>query len=220
MTIITGLICKDRIVLASDSQTTYRTSKQCDAKKITVLELSDARALIAQSGSELAQRAMRQLKDELRFQNCDCTVEWLQDFLLRQGWECELMMAFFYDGKPYIYTIDLLVGIPTRINSFYGAIGCGANLGSYLLGEHAKPDMQSDLGAAVLIYVVEMVKRHDAFCGGKTKLGAIRKMDSGHSLDCEIFSDEQIEQLSQAVIESITYAIRNQQTKQQRNTCT
>jgi 20S proteasome alpha/beta subunit len=32
MTIIVGLICKDAIVLASDSQTTSGTSKRCDAK--------------------------------------------------------------------------------------------------------------------------------------------------------------------------------------------
>src|SRR5437899_2658336 len=129
VTLIVGIICKDGIVIGSDSQTTYGTSKQCDTRKVSVVEFQNAKALVAESGSaeigsraieilkelakdqpladyrtvaDLAQRAMRQIKDELRVQNCDCTMEELRDFLLRNDIGCELMLAHYFEGKPYI----------------------------------------------------------------------------------------------------------------------
>lgn len=34
VTVIVGIICKEAIILASDSQTTYGTTKRCDAEKM------------------------------------------------------------------------------------------------------------------------------------------------------------------------------------------
>ena len=222
VTIIVGIVSKDAIILASDSQTTFGTVAQLDVEKITKLRFSDAVALVAQSGSavhsgraveiledlakdqsltdyrtvaDLAQKAMRSLKDELRFQNGDCTMDWLHEHMLKNGTCCELMLAYFFDGKPYIYTIDLMMGIANRKTSHYAAIGCGSNLGNYLLAEHAKPNMESEFAAVTSIYVVENVKKHDAFCGGPTKIGAVRRppKPNCHSWDVEIFTDEKID---------------------------
>jgi 20S proteasome alpha/beta subunit len=202
MTIIVGIICKDAIVLASDSQTssTSSTSKRPDAKKFAIVEFVNARALVAQAGNvatssraievlrglakgqeltdygaiaDMARKAMRQVKDELRFQQCDCSMEELRDFICRNEIECQLMIAYYFEGKPYIYTVDLVLGIPTKINSHYAAIGCGRNLGEFLLSEYSSREMDSQLASAVAVYTVETVKKHDAFCGGPTRIALI-----------------------------------------------
>ena len=233
---------KDAIVLASDSQTTFGTVAQLDVEKITKLRFSDAVALVAQSGSavhsgraveileslakdqpltdyrtvaDLAQKAMRSLKDELRFQNGDCTMDWLHEHMLKNGTCCELMLAYFFDGKPYIYTIDMMVGIANRKTSHYAAIGCGSNLGNYLLAEYAKSDMESEFAAITSIYVVETVKKHDAFCGGPTKIGAVRRppKPNCHSWDVEIFTADRIAEVAQKleVIDASTKEVRTAQ---------
>ena len=51
MTLIVGIICKDGIVLAADSQTTKGMAKQPGANKIRVIEFANGKALVAESGS-------------------------------------------------------------------------------------------------------------------------------------------------------------------------
>jgi 20S proteasome alpha/beta subunit len=69
MTIIVGLICKDGIVLAGDSQTTTGTSKRCDAKKFALVKFTDAEVLVAQAGNaSTAGRAIEIFRDSARGQ--------------------------------------------------------------------------------------------------------------------------------------------------------
>jgi 20S proteasome alpha/beta subunit len=238
VTIIVGIICDDAIVLASDSQTTTGTVKRCDTDKIGVVAFANVNVLVAQSGyetfsgqavdvlcglakdkeitnyrmvAELAEQAMRQLKDKVRFQQGDCTMEELRDFVWKHELGCELMMAYYYEGRPYIFTIDMIVGVANRVNSFYTAIGCGGSLGSYLLSEYAMSSMLSDYAATISVFVVDKVKNHDAYCGGDTKLGIIYRLDPARSeietilrdkfgddkgSYIEIFTQEQIRELS------------------------
>ncbi len=236
MTIIVGLICKDGIVLASDSQTTTGSSKRCDAKKFALVEFDNARVLVAQAGNvctssraieifqilakgqklldrrtvaDIAQKAMRQVKDELRLQQCDCSMEELRDFIWRNEIGCELMIAHYFKGKPYIYRIDLVIGIANRIRSHSAAIGCGSNLGEYLLSEHSKPEMGSEFGSAVAVYVVETVKKHDAFCGGPTRIGRILSNEGENTVD--ILSKEDVADIAKAIADI------DETTKQERN---
>lgn len=235
MTIIVGLICKNAIVLASDSQTTTGTSKRCDAEKFAIVKFSNAEVLVAQAGNAssssrvievlsdlakgqkltdyrgvavIAQKAMRQLKDELRVQNCDCSMEELREFI-RDNTNCELMIAHYFEGKPYIYKIDLVLGIANRIQSHFAAIGCGSNLGEYLLSEHSKPAMSSEFGSAIAVYVVETVKKYDALCGGPTRIGIILS-DKGKN-KINILSEEKVADFAKATVEI------DEATKQERN---
>ncbi|MGD0743519.1 MAG: hypothetical protein ABSA45_00035 [Verrucomicrobiota bacterium] len=249
MTIIVGIICENAIVLASDSQTTSGTTKRTDTEKISSVEFANLTALVAQAGyapfsgqaveifnslakdkeitdyrmvAELAERAMRQLKDRVRFQQGDCTVEELREFVWKHELGCELMIAYFFDGKPCLFTIDMIVGIANKVNSFYEAIGCGANLGAYLLSELSAPDMVFDHAAVLAVYVVEIVKKHDAYCGGKTKLGIIHSMTSltGQILKqlidnkdayVQMFPQKEVEELSNiaARVDELGKAYRN-----------
>lgn len=200
MTLIIGIICKDAIVLASDSQTTCGGMKRTDAEKIMPVKFATGQVLVAQAGNagnsarateilremakdkpiddyrvpaDLARLAMMQVKRELRQQYSDCTVAELQDFIWKDELQSELMLAYYSENKPYIFTIDLAVGRSDKEASWYSAIGCGANLGSYLLSEHTNPAMNSGLASIIASYVIETVCKHDAYCSPPARVGLI-----------------------------------------------
>jgi 20S proteasome alpha/beta subunit len=201
VTIITGIICNDGIVLASDSQTTFGTQKQCDTNKINPVQFVNGWALVAESGdAELSQKAVATFQEfasvlnptsekEIIFkaeqavksvrqqqialyqgQNFSLE-EWQQEF--RDNRPFELMIAFYFNKTPHLYTLSLSTGIAHKINLHYAAIGCGSNLGGYLLAELSTPEMPSYLATPISVYIVESVKKHDAFCGGATKIAQL-----------------------------------------------
>jgi 20S proteasome alpha/beta subunit len=203
VTIIVGIISDGEIVLASDSQTTYGTAKRSDVEKISVIEFSNAVALVAESGAaqltgravellqekakgkelsdyrmvaDLAQESLREVKSSVIKSNEGCNFsedKWERYF--RDDNQADLMVAHYFENRPYIYTVDISNCIANKAKLHYEAIGCGANLGGYLLSELSYPKMDSELAAAIAVYVVESVKKHDAYCGGDTKVAILRE---------------------------------------------
>lgn len=220
MTLIIGIVCKDGIVIAGDSQTTWQTGKSWEANKLEKLECANGFALAAESGAtitsssileelknqaiseektekhslpELAQMAVRKTRDKLRFQNFECSSEELEHFIDRNDLQSVLMFAHYEGDTPRIDTISLKMGISQRAKTKFEVVGSGSDLAHYLLSNllHAKQkldlmhaiktqrpasEFQIDIEEAVQIavYVIEVVKRHDPYCGGPTKLGIIR----------------------------------------------
>lgn len=244
VTIIVGIKCKNAIVLASDSQLTYGTAKRTDISKIATIRFKGLEVLVAQSGSvllsgryidilsemakviipdspemlgKIAQDAMMALRNELRAIHFNCTSEELDGILLRKGTECEIMLGFFLQSEPHIYTIDIRQGIYQAAPTFYEAIGCGSALGQYLLAEHATPEMDYKFARVIAIYVVETVKKHDAFCGGPTKVGTIRDrlvIGSFNQNDpvTTVLSPDVIERLAK-IVEHADIATRKERTE-------
>ena len=228
MTIIVGIICEDTIVIASDSQTTAGNAKRCDTEKIVAVEFANGEVMVAQSGcatyssraieiftdlarsvtitnyrtvTELAEQAMRQLRNEIRLQRNDCTMEELQEYVWRHELGCEFMIAYYFERKPYLYTLDMMMGIADKVSSRYTAIGCGASLGTYLLEDFMPHQAGYSHSTAIAVCVVEIVKKHDAYCGGPTKVGiayqfgSIGNPDSKFSLVYKMPSSE-VDELS------------------------
>jgi 20S proteasome alpha/beta subunit len=200
VTLIIGLICKDAILLGSDSQTTCGGTKRTDAEKIFSVTFGKNRALVACAGNsgnsaraveimrslgkdqditdyrlpaEVARTAVMQVKQELRQQYCDCTVEALQDFIWKDELQSELMIAYYFDKKPYIFKIDLAVARSDKEHSWYSASGTGAVLGSYLFCENTTEGMLCDLASIIMNHTVSTVCKHDAFCSPPTRMGII-----------------------------------------------
>jgi 20S proteasome alpha/beta subunit len=197
VTIIIGIKCKDAIVMASDSQTTEGTSKMSDAIKIARIQMGNREILVGQSGSvtlgsraieiiqslaagqsitdakhpaQLAWKAMSQLVREMRDYR-GCTMEELEQYLWKSGQECGLMVAYYFGGKPHLYTVQsLTLAMPLEINRRFGAIGCGASLGNYLLAERVTEELDINLGMVAALSAIHTVKQYDAFCGGPTKM--------------------------------------------------
>jgi 20S proteasome alpha/beta subunit len=200
VTIIIGLICKGAIVLAADSQTTRDGMKRTDAKKISVVKFGDGAILVAEAGNagnsaraiellkeaaketkitdyrqpaDMARSAMIRVKRELQEQYGNCTALELQELILRKELQAELMLGYYFDHKPYLYTVDLAVTRCDKKLSWWSAVGCGANLGSYLLNEHTKPDMDRDVCTVLAGYIVETVCKYDAYCSSPANVGCI-----------------------------------------------
>lgn len=199
VTLIVGIICKDGIVMASDSQTTSPTMKSLDTVKMSEFRHQSDRALIAGAGAvlssakaiehfmrlapsagidgtslpEVASVAIKKTRDEFRHQQFDCSSEEFQDFLKREELGCELMLAH-YEGGLTIDTVKLSMGIPYKCKSFWEAIGTGADVGSYLLKDLCTPDMECKIASVIAVHIIEAVKSHDPFCGGAVQLGILK----------------------------------------------
>ena len=85
------------------------------------------------------------------------------------------MLAFFHEQKPYIYTLDFPLGSITKATTHFAAIGHGGILAAYLLKEYTNPEMDSELGIAIAVYIIETVRKHDQTVGGPTRVAIIAK---------------------------------------------
>jgi len=141
VTIAIGIIAKKTIWMAADSQTTRGNVKMNDAKKISVLQLAGAQALIAEAGSagvcqriievmqgmakseplkdyrtvaDIAQKAMAFVRSELRQQFADFSLQEFNDFLRANEYDAQLMIAHFFNEEPQIYIANFILGFATR----------------------------------------------------------------------------------------------------------
>lgn len=137
VTIAIGLLCKDRIILASDSQTTRDNIKQLNAKKIHSAVLKNSAFLIAEAGNvdrcenlianlvkaskdselkdsrtvaEIAQQVITDYKRTIRESRFNCTAQELDDYIRWGEQDAELMLAHYFDNQPYIFVGSLGTG--------------------------------------------------------------------------------------------------------------
>lgn len=202
MTIIVGIICKDGIVLASDSQTSYGTSKRTDTDKISCVNFGGSQVFVAQSGNaELSSRAIEEfdkMSKSAQFDDYRKPVEILEEALrsLKQNvihlnnWESQpgladeffkdldnnfgLMIAYYYGTPPlpYVYIVHFWPGIASRQLGF-STLGCGSTVAEFILSRSKVAEMKLGMAMMTAIYTVEEVKKVDAFCGGQTKIARL-----------------------------------------------
>ena len=227
VTIIVGIICKDGIVLASDSQTSYGTSKRTDTDKIYPVDFGDGSVLIAQSGNaELSSRAVEEFEKMAKtaqFDDYRKPVEILEQSLraLKQNiihlnlWESNrefaddffkdldnnfgLMIAYYYGSPPlpYIYIVNFWPGVAARQRG-YATLGCGSTVAEFILNRSKVSDMNWGLALITAVYTVEEVKKVDAFCGGQTKVARLDSNGKPSSTDSQQNLD-----LIKALVESM-----------------
>lgn len=214
VTIIVGIISKEGIVLASDSQTTYGLDlgkfKRCDAQKMDIIEFKTGKAIVCQGGNatlsgraveliinsargksisdyhavaDVAQAAVRQVKDEFKAQQSGSgsSMEELHEFIRTKDMEFSLMMANYFEQKPYIFTIDFSVGIANKQRGDYAVIGCGSLIAEYILSWFKCSELSLMQAMCTAVYVVEEVKKVDPYCGGPTRCAAILAEGADHA---------------------------------------
>lgn len=198
VTIVVGIICKDAIVLACDSQTTEGAAKRTDTTKISALECSGGGVLIAEAGdctlsgkvveslavqlkssviddyrkpADMAQDTVAAMKRDLsRLNNWESLPEMTQNYLDENPFS--LMLAYYHQTKPYLYVLNSVPGFATMAKGFV-AIGCGATVGEFILGRAGVTEMDTGDALTAAIYTVEEVKRVDIYCGGPTKAAVL-----------------------------------------------
>lgn len=198
VTLIIGIICKGNVVMACDTQVSAGTSKRTDGTKLRAVEFANMSALIAQAGSltytnryidilsklvkdkspndaievgELMNEAMEKFRHQLRASHFNCTSEKLDTILANKEAHCRLLLGFYLNGKPHLISINLQDPNYNECTSHFEAEGTGSLLGEYLLSEHSTPNMTRDFATTIAVYVVEVVKRYDLYCSGKTTVG-------------------------------------------------
>lgn len=196
VTIIIGIICKNGIIVASDSQTSWGNSKRTDTDKIHSCRFKNSKGIIANSGhaaisykavdiaksicesqelvesrqfAENAQKAAEKVRADLMepYRSFGSKPEDFEKLFNDHNYS--LLMANYFDGKPYIYTLDFPPGISTKQKN-YTAIGCGSNLGMFLLSWFDFSQMDTADAAITAAFIIGEVKKADAFCGGPTQI--------------------------------------------------
>lgn len=149
VTLIVGIICKDGIVVASDSQTTWGTGKSWDAKKMNELEHIYGRALVAEAGAvitsskaieelqrlatiheevkkdglaALLESSARQVREKLRLHHASCSSEELREIIRDEGLDFALMLAHYDYKTPRIDTVSMTIGLALKCKKFYEAV--------------------------------------------------------------------------------------------------
>jgi 20S proteasome alpha/beta subunit len=188
VTIQVGIICPDVIISASDSLITAPYGEKSYEDKISVVNFSVDQMLVAQSGvaaitkravqiiqekahgkkiikasdvTKITEEAMREVKDHLSDDD-------QKEHLKQNG--AALMLAFYADGKPYIYRISALLATVEPATLHYSAAGLGEPLANYLLNEFAAPKSPGGIAITSSIYVIKKVKDNNVFCGGDTNV--------------------------------------------------
>jgi 20S proteasome alpha/beta subunit len=195
MTILAGVITKNAIVIASDSQESHpEGSKENDLVKIHVLKIGGSEVLAGLCGEviltsrflellpiteplpesagytvveKVARHAMRILRRELRVnQHDDCSPEMFDDIMLKRQRRCSALIAYCEESEPRLFGIKINDVIPLRASRSYMVDGSGAEIGKYLLADNTDFFMDRDLATAMAIYAVELAKTHNNGCGG------------------------------------------------------
>jgi 20S proteasome alpha/beta subunit len=163
VTLIVGIVCKDAVVLAADSQTTYYPSKILGTNKISEVKFANGSALVAEAGFvTLSNEAVgifrkkavtTEIKNEETIANlCKesvfevrrnqiglyakrrySLVEW-QNFF-RDQQQFFLTVAYYHQNKPHLYDITLSECVlrPPQFNFIVS--GIGETVGNYVLKE-------------------------------------------------------------------------------------
>lgn len=187
---------RGQIVLASDSQTTFGATKSLDAKKISIVQFANNSILVAQAGAvdladrvieimrekaksvpmetsetaaRIAQESIREVRNHLTELNKGCNFSddaWKRFF--RDENAFALLLGYYLNGKPYLFTIDIDWCLPIPIKNSYKAIGCGADLGEFLLREHWQADPDFAYSEVIATSVIEKVVDNMDGCGRPT----------------------------------------------------
>jgi hypothetical protein len=104
--------------------------------------------------------------------------------------ECAFLLAYFFQGKPHIYSPSLPSRLAVSSREAFATMGCAGSLANFLLTgidfENSEPRRAIEIAMAT----VELCKLHDSFCGGQVQIVLIGDADgSGDIVENAHFDD-------------------------------
>ena len=165
MTLIVGIVCKDGIALAADSQTTYFPSKILGTNKINEIKFLNGKALVAEAGfcslsnavvdaiqkeaglteikneetvAEICKQAVRKERQNqmsLYPRRKYSLLEWQSFFRDQQNFF--LTIAYYFNREPYLFSIDLSQCVLQKPTFGFIVSGVGEAIGNYILKEES-----------------------------------------------------------------------------------
>lgn len=205
MTIGIGLICKDGVVLASDSKTEYEGGdgesrrKRFDLDKISLFECGGMKCAIARSGMTILSGNALRLINEAVATNPPNNVSDLLEVVrkavnqTRRGFlesnpmmvyadptgRFELILAVLHGERPLLYVFPSHTNWYQQENST-AYIGSGRLLADHLLSGVKWSDYRADKAIYAAVYATEIAKLKDSECEGQTLVVFISK--NNHTL--------------------------------------
>jgi 20S proteasome alpha/beta subunit len=189
------------MIFASDSQTTYGAAKSLDAQKISIVDFADAQVLVAQAGladladaaieiirkkakdvpleneetvSKTVQESVRELRNHFIELNkgCNFTEDGWKSFFRDEN-TFTLLFGYYFERKPFLYTIDPDWCRPIPIKHPYKAIGIGRDYAEILLREYVQIDPGFEYAQIIATAVVEKTIDNVDGCGRPTWMGVV-----------------------------------------------
>jgi hypothetical protein len=206
VTLIIGIICKDGIVIASESQSTDEGRiKHCNTQKIFNIRLSDqSSALIAGAGStdlvaetakameriakdkrlndyraigDIAAQACRETRENQERWFCGTPAELKEHLSGNSFW---LMIAHFYKKQPYVFILESgKRSVVWPRSQSYFILGNSEVVADYILRRFSFSEMGIIDTTIAAIYTVNEVCGIDSTCSGKIQAGTIQHSGNG-----------------------------------------
>jgi 20S proteasome alpha/beta subunit len=230
VTIIIGIKSTNGIVIACDSRTIDPSGYVNDyAQKLHTIHFQDGNsAIIGEAGNAefssravemitssasqqkfgdyrtvatCAENAISDLKQKIREQYKGTAEELQKHF---EAYNFELMIAHYWNTRPYIFTLNFATGMATKKDREYCAIGCGWILADFIISRLDVSNFDSGQGMWTAIYAVEEIKKLDSRCGGRTRCGVITNNPSGLSIaECGVDNDATMQE---AINEALSFS--------------
>lgn len=185
MTIALGILAKDGVVIAADTQETYTGVFKMDQSKILGVTKPTSGFMVSGAGSAGHLDSISQaLCDDFFGQEPTSLTDVehmiasrVHDFHLRHiapfgAWpdferpSCSLVIGARRGSDCGLWITDK----STVHNGFYGAVGIGAAHANLLLGRLWREDGDADFASLLAAYVVYHVKQHVDGCGSETNV--------------------------------------------------
>jgi 20S proteasome alpha/beta subunit len=210
VTIIIGIKCQDGIFVACDSRTSDGVGRfKDDAVKLHKLATSDGNAaIVARAGNdsvsarivedmeelvktkaletrrsfaECAEKASEMAMARLRNHHKGASADELKRLVDDQS--CELMIAHYFKGDPYLFSLNFWSGTADLQPRNYLSIGCGSDLADFLIGRLKVDEFKINHAVWTSVYAIEEIKRVDYRCGGLTRNAFIKNRNGLSSVE-------------------------------------
>jgi len=225
MTLIVGIVAKDAIVMASESQTTAGDVKLFGAQKLQALKFGNQEVLVGVRGivtsglqvvrfmqemasgkdiesnstvTDVTKEAMIKFRGETTvFYTQQRSMEELDLHFKSPDHSFDLMIAHWHGETPCLYTVSVASGDPEPHSSF-AAIGSAANLANSTLARRSLNGIGWKSALLVAIDAVEraMGSGGDLYCGGPVNAAIVKR----HRKDARFLDDELTAQLAEKLL--------------------
>jgi hypothetical protein len=137
--------------------------KRCEK---AALDKDDAPAILLRD-------AVTDYRRELAKNTYETTMARLNDLLRKESLDCNLLTAYYFNGRQRVYTASLDVPYPNPESRPYWAMGIGKHVANYLMRSYDVTSMDCKLAVFVAIHVIREVKSAVQGCGGMTRIAII-----------------------------------------------
>jgi len=201
MSQIIGIICKDCILVACESQGTTNERKQFDANKMELVRFKDKWVLVALAGGmaaagrvihlmniiakdqtlenewtlpNVASQAINQFKNEIMAMHQNATYSLQERHQLFSNYDFSLMLTDYSRNKPCLYTIDFCYGTPEK-HQHFATMGAADSAIQFAISQLPETELGWELALVTVIDAIEQVKGMNIYCGGAIKGAIVQK---------------------------------------------